>query len=141
MNIQELETIRRLHLPIKFFVMNNQGYGSIRASQNAYFKRLTAADASSGLTLPDIVKVAEAYGVKAVRMIGAKNLRQQIKDILNMEGPVVCDVIVIPDEPRCPRVQSVQLPDGKMVSKPLEDMWPFLDREEFLSNMIIPPLN
>jgi acetolactate synthase-1/2/3 large subunit len=141
MNIQELETIKRLQLPIKFFVMNNQGYGSIRASQKSYFKRLTAADASSGLTLPDIVKVTEAYGIKAMHISTSKNLRQQIKDVLNIEGPVVCDVTVIPDEPRSPRIQSLQLPDGTMVSKPLEDMWPFLDRDEFLSNMIISPIN
>jgi acetolactate synthase-1/2/3 large subunit len=141
MNIQELETIKRLQLPIKFFIMNNHGYASIRASQKVYFGRLTAADSSSGLTLPDIIKVAEAYGIKAIRISEPENLRKQIKDVLNMEGPVVCDVFVIPDEPRSPRVQSMQMPDGSMVSKPLEDMWPFLDRKEFLSNMIIAPIN
>jgi acetolactate synthase-1/2/3 large subunit len=139
MNIQELETIKRLHLPIKFFIMDNHGYASIRASQKGYFGRLTAADSSSGLTLPDIIKVTEAYGVKAVRISDTKKIRQQIKNVLDMEGPVVCDVIVIPDEPRSPRVQSIKLRDGSMKSKPLEDMWPFLDRDEFLSNMIIPP--
>jgi len=76
-----------------------------------------------------------------LRISGSKNLRKQILDVLALEEPVVCDVIVIPDEPRSPRVQSIKLADGTMVSKPLEDMWPFLDREEFLSNMIIPPLN
>ena len=60
--------------------------------------------------------------------------------MLEMPGPVVCDVQVIPDEVRGPRLSSMQRPDGSMVSKPLEDLWPFLDREEFLANMIIPPL-
>jgi acetolactate synthase-1/2/3 large subunit len=140
MNIQELETVRRLNLPIKFFVMNNGGYASIRASQHNYFGQLTGADASSGMTLPDVVKVARAYGIQAMRIKSAKNLQVQIRHVLDMPGPVVCDVMIIPDEPRSPRVSSMQKPDGSMVSKPLEDMWPFLGREEFLSNMIVPPL-
>lgn len=138
MNIQELETVKRLDLPIKFFVMNNQGYASIRSSQRSYFGRLTGADTSSGLTLPDLVAVAKAYGLKSVLISDPKNLEEQITRVLNMPGPVVCDVMIIPDEDRAPRVTSVLQPDGSMVSKPLEDMWPFLDREEFRSNMIIP---
>lgn len=140
MNIQELETVRRLDLPIKFFIMNNEGYASIRASQRNYFGKLMGADASSGMTLPDIVSVAKAYGLKAVRIENSENLRDQIKDVLGMTGSVVCDVMIIPDEPRAPRITSKQLKDGSMVSSPLEDMWPYLDRDEFLANMIIPPL-
>jgi len=141
MNIQELETVKRLKLPITFFVMNNQGYASIRASQGGYFGRLTGADHTSGLTLPDIMKVAEAYGLKTARISSSKNLREQIRSIIDQEGPMICDVMVIPDEARSPRVSSFQKPDGSMVSKPLEDMWPFLDREEFLSNMMIEPVD
>jgi len=141
LNIQELETVKRLGLPITFFVMNNQGYGSIRSSQQGYFGHLTGADAKSGLTLPDVVDVARAYGLNAVRIFDPTDLRKQIKGILNMKGPVVCDVMVMPDEERAPRVTSVQQQDGSMVSKPLEDMWPFLNREEFLSNMIIQPID
>ncbi|MEY2498924.1 MAG: acetolactate synthase large subunit [Verrucomicrobiota bacterium] len=140
MNIQELETVKRLQLPLKIFVINNDGYGSIVASQKAYFGRLVGADASSGLTLPDIIKVAAAYGVPTARVTNQKNLRQEIRDVLSTEGPCLCEVLVIEDEPRQPRVSSMQKPDGTMVSKPLEDMFPFLDREEFLSNMIIPPV-
>jgi len=140
MNIQELETVRRLELPIKFFVMNNEGYSSIRTSQQNYFGKLTGADATSGLTLPDCIKVAKAYGLNAIRIADSQNLRQQVKQVLEMQGPVVCEVMAIKDEPRAPRVSSMQRPDGSMVSKPLEDMAPFLDREEFLSNMIVPPL-
>ena len=140
MNIQELETVKRLELPIKFFVMNNRGYASIRSSQRNYFGRLTGADMTSGLSLPDIKKVAEAYGLGTARIETVKNLNEQIQQVLEMPGPVVCDVIIIPDEARAPRVSSMQRPDGSMVSKPLEDMWPFLEREEFLSNMVIPPV-
>ncbi|MCD6346290.1 MAG: thiamine pyrophosphate-binding protein [Bacteroidales bacterium] len=141
MNIQELETIKRLALPITFFIMNNQGYASIRASQQGYFGRLSGADTGSGLTLPDVAKIAKAYGLSAVRISNPKNLRRQIREILRMPGPVVCDVAIIPDEVRSPRVSSFQKLDGSMASKPLEDMWPFLDREEFLSNMLIPLLD
>lgn len=140
LNIQELETVKRLALPIKFFVMNNQGYASIRFSQRNYFGRLTGTDATSGLTFPDVLRVAAAYGLGTARIESNENLRAQIKQILEMPGPVVCDVKLIPDEPRAPRVSSMQRPDGSMVSKPLEDMAPFLDRDEFLSNMIVPPL-
>ncbi|NLI75714.1 MAG: thiamine pyrophosphate-binding protein [Candidatus Riflebacteria bacterium] len=141
LNIQELETIRRLNLPIKFFIMDNGGFASIRASQQAYFHRFTGADGRSGLTLPDVVKVARAYRLPALRMAGSRGLRSKIRRVLERPGPVVCDVLIIPDEPRAPRVVSQQRPDGSMVSKPLEDMWPFLDREEFRANMLVPPLD
>jgi acetolactate synthase-1/2/3 large subunit len=141
MNIQELETVHRLNLPIKFFVMNNEGYASIRSSQRNYFGQLTGADESSGITLPDVVKVAKAYGIAAVRIDGSDNLRDQIKHVLAMPGPVVCDVMIIPDEPRAPRIASKQQKDGSMVSSPLEDMWPFLERDEFKANMLVPLIN
>jgi len=140
MNIQELETVKRLGLPIKFFVMNNQGYASIRSSERSYFGRLTGADASSGLTLPDVIKVASAYGLGTARITDPQNLKEQIIRVLEILGPVVCDVVIIPDELRAPRVTSAQRLDGSMVSKPMEDMWPFLAREEFLANMIVPPV-
>ncbi len=140
MNIQELETIRRLGLPIKVFIMNNGGYASIRASQQNYFAKLTGADATSGLSLPDIIRVAAAYDLPSFRIEDARDLRSGIRKALAGAGPVICDVLVIPDELRAPRVSSIQKPDGSMRSKPLEDMAPFLDREEFLSNMIVPPL-
>lgn len=139
-NVQELVTIRRLQLPIKIFVVNNQGYASIRASQQHYFGRLTGADSSSGLMLPDVISIAEAFGLTSFRISNAAGLEAKITNVLEAPGPVVCDVMVIPDEIRAPRVASTQRPDGSMVSKPLEDMWPLLDREEFRKNMIIPPV-
>lgn len=140
-NIQELETARRLNLPVKLFVLNNDGYASIRASQKAYFgKAQIGADASTGLTVPDLSKVALSYGIPAVVIKDQTDLREEVRKVLAMEGPVVIDVHVIPDEVRAPRLQSYQKPDGSFVSKPLEDMFPFLPREEFLANMIVKPL-
>jgi acetolactate synthase-1/2/3 large subunit len=138
-NIQELETVARLKLPIKFFVLNNNGYSSIRASQKAFFGEATiGCDSNTGQTLPDLRKVAEAYGIATDAILDQTNLRTEIRRVLDRPGPVVCDVHVVPDEVRMPRVSSVQLPDGSFVSKPLEDLWPFLDRAEFEANMLRP---
>jgi acetolactate synthase I/II/III large subunit len=141
-NIQELETAARLKLPVKFFVLNNDGYASIRASQTGYFgKPNIGCDSRTGLTVPDMSKVAAAYNIPSVVIPDQRNLRDDVRKVLAMEGPVVIDVHVIPDEMRAPRLQSYQRPDGSFVSKPLEDMFPFLPREEFLSNMIVKPLD
>jgi len=140
MNIQELETIARLKLPIKIFVANNNGYGSIVTSQSTYFKRLVGSTPESGLTLPDTLKIATAYGILCSRISDQTNLKDSVRAVLSAKGPHICDLMVIQDEARQPRVSSQQRPDGSMVSKPLEDLFPFLPREEFLSNMIIPPL-
>ena len=140
-NIQELETAARLKLPVKFFVLNNDGYASIRASQTGYFgKPSIGCDSRTGLTVPDMSKVAAAYNIPSVVIEDQRHLRDDVRRALAMEGPVIIDVHVIPDEMRAPRLQSYQKPDGSMVSKPLEDLFPFLPREEFLSNMIVKPL-
>lgn len=137
-NIQELETIKRLNLPVKFFVLNNQGYGSIRASQTAFFGTcMIGCDKATGQTLPDVRRVAEAYGIATDVITSQSNLANEIRRVLATPGPVVCDVHIVLDEVRQPRLSSAQLPDGSFVSKPLEDLWPFLDREEFKSNMLI----
>jgi acetolactate synthase-1/2/3 large subunit len=140
-NIQELATVCRLNLPIKYFVLNNDGYASIRASQSNFFgSAVVGCDQSTGVLIPDLCKVAAAFGLTAMRITGQENLREQVRNVLNTPGPVVCDVQVIPDEVRGPRLSSMQRADGSLVSKPLEDLWPFLPREEFYANMIVPPL-
>jgi len=140
-NIQELETVARLKLPIKFFVLNNNGYASIRTTQTTYFGApLVGCDERTGITVPDLLKVAAAYGLPAARISSPAGLREQIRQVLDAPGPAVCDIQVIPDEVRGPRLASAQRPDGTMVSKPLEDLWPFLPRDEFRANMIVPPL-
>lgn len=140
-NIQELETASRLNLPVRFFILNNNGYASIRASQTGYFGRANiGCDSRTGLTIPDLSRVAAAYNIPSVVIRDQKNLRADVKRVLAMDGPVIVDVHVLPDEMRAPRLQSHQKTDGSFVSKPLEDMFPFLPREEFLANMIVKPL-
>ena len=141
MNTQELETVRRLGLPLKFFVLNNAGYGSIRITQRSYFEgRFVASDAGSGLSLPDTLRIAEAYGVPAARIASHGEIRETVRKVLEAPGPVVCEVVVDPEHRTVPRLSSARRADGSMVSKPLEDLWPFLDREEFRQNMLVPVL-
>lgn len=140
-NIQELQTIAQHRLPIKFFVLNNHGYASIRASQIAYFGAATiGCDDETGVSIPDISKVAASYDLPTAIIVDQSDLRSDIRRILAMTGPVVIDVRVIPDEIRAPRLSSKQRPDGSFSSRPLEDLFPFLSREEFMENMIIAPL-
>ena len=139
MNIQELETVVYHRLPLKIFIFNNNGYLSIRTTQNSFFNgHLVGESQTSGVGFPDFCRVAEAYGLKAFRLDDPKTLDKDIESILSTPGPVLVDVMVDPQQLFMPRITSKKLPDGRMVSSPLEDMFPFLDDEEFLSNMIIP---
>lgn len=140
LNIQELELLRRLSLDVKIFILANDGYASIRTSQERYFGRLTGADATSGVTVPSLRKVADAFGVAWVQIAETTNLRGDVEAVLARTGPVICEVATPREEIRAPSLSSVKRADGSMVSRPLEDLWPFLPREEFEANMIIPPL-
>ncbi len=139
-SLPELETIRRLDLPLKVIVVNNSGYGSIRSSQQRYFGRLVAADSTSGVTFPSVDRIAGAYGIPCVTVAGESELAGKLRETLERPGPAICEVQVPPGEDREPRLGTFQKPDGSMVSRPLEDLFPFLDRDEFQSNMIVPPL-
>lgn len=135
-NIQELATIARLKLPLKIFILNNNGYASIRNMQKAHFEgNLVGCDSSSGLTLPDTCRVAQAHGLATMRIESQGDLLSEVANVLNQEGTVICDVMLDPDVPTAPKMSSQTLPNGRMVSKPMEDLWPFLEREEFASNM------
>lgn len=138
MNSQELETVRRLDLPIKYFVLDNDGYASIRATQRNYFEsRFVASSRDSGLTLPDTLQIARAYGLAAFEISDQKRAREQVREVLDHSRAAVCRVRIAPTQFTAPRVSSRQLADGSMVSAPMEDLWPFLDRDEFHRNMLI----
>jgi acetolactate synthase-1/2/3 large subunit len=139
MNIQELQTIIHHRLPIKLFVLNNEGYISIRNTQRSFMKgRFVGSGRESGLSCPDTIKIARAYGFKACRIRNQQRLKTKIQAILRHKGPIVCEIMLSPTERIEPKLSSELKPDGKIVSKPLEDMFPFLGRDEFKSNMIIP---
>ncbi len=140
-NIQELELLKRYQLPVKIFVLNNNGYGSIRTTHQRHFNGLlVACDPTSGLTFPDTINIAKAYGLTAVKIENHENIEEQIKAVLESNEPVICEVMVDPELLTSPKLSSEVKPDGKIVSKPMEDLWPFLDREEFKQNMLIKPL-
>ncbi len=136
LNIQELETLRRLKLPIKMFILDNGGYGSIVNTQRNMFEGfLVGADASSGFTLPDICAVAEAYKIRTAEITTNGDLAKGIAEAQAGIDPVLCRVNVRRDHQTMPKVQAMKLPDGGIISKPLEDMWPYLPPEELAENM------
>jgi acetolactate synthase I/II/III large subunit len=139
MNIQELQTIVHYNLPIKLFVLNNNGYLTIKATQQNHFGRFVGAEQSSGVTCPDIIKIATAYGLPTARMANTEDLNEKIDSVLQTTGPIVCEIIMRENQPLIPRVSSLKKPDGTIISKPIEDLYPFLGREEFLGNMIVDP--
>ena len=132
MNIQELQTIKYNNLPIKIFVINNNGYSSIRQTQKNFFDgKMTGSGIDSGVSVPDFVKIGKAFGLKTKRITDPKTMEKEIKDILCLKGAVVCEVMVEQDYSFLPKLLSKKTFDGKIVSPGLEDMYPFLERKEF----------
>jgi acetolactate synthase-1/2/3 large subunit len=133
MNLQELQTIAYHRLPIKIFVLNNRGYLSIRSSQANFFGRLVGESPDNGVGFPDFVAVATAFGIPA-RRVASADFCTGIDEMLAAEGPQLCDVILDASQGFEPRMSSRKLPDGSIVTPPLEDMFPFLDRDELERN-------
>lgn len=137
LNIQELATVSARNLPLKIFIWSNDGYASIRNTQDNFFHgHYVASNRETRLYLPDIVAVARAYGLKTFRIVNMKNLEAEILQALTIEGPVLVEVLVNPKDAASPRAKAKKLPTGEMVSSLLEDMYPFLEREEIAENML-----
>jgi acetolactate synthase-1/2/3 large subunit len=135
-NIQELQTVVHHQLPVKIFVLDNGGYLSIRQTQVNFFGRLMGESPASGVSFPDVVKVAEAYGIPATSIESDHDF-SRIIEVLNAPGPALCRVCLDPAQEFEPRLKSRQLADGTIVSPSLEDMYPFLEPEEVESNLLI----
>ena len=132
MNIQELQTLKTLQLPVKVFIIKNGEYISIIQTQRNFFNgRLTGCNARSGVEVPDFVKVAKAFGLPTVRIEKNKDLEKGIKKVLAMKGPVVCELDCTSDYIFSPKLSTRKLSDGTLISPNLEDMFPFLSRNEF----------
>lgn len=140
MNIQELQTMVHYNLPIILFVLNNGGYLTIMLMQQNHFGRYVGSEPSSGVSCPDIIKVGNAYGIKTVRISNNEELHAKLDNVLTQRGPFICEIMMPENQPLIPRVSSLKRPDGSIIAKPLEDMYPFLSREEFLENMIVEPV-
>lgn len=137
MNIQDIATIAHNQFPIKVFIFNNNGYLLIRQTQHNYMEdRLYGEGPTSGVWCPDAMKIADAYGIKGVRITKAEELDSKIKEVLDYDGPVICDVYTQEWQLIVPRVSSDKMPDGTLVMRKYEDMFPFLPEKEFSENMI-----
>ncbi|MDQ6968169.1 MAG: thiamine pyrophosphate-binding protein [Mariprofundaceae bacterium] len=142
MNIQELQTIFHYQLPIKIFVLNNNGYLSIRTTQNKFFEgRLLGTEPSSGISFPDLRKIAEAYGYVYFSAKVLSELDEALESTMTTGGPIICEIFCPEYQEIVPTVSSAKRADGSMVSKPNEDMYPFLERNEFLKEMCIKPVS
>ena len=139
MNIQELETIRRLHLPIKLFVLCNGGYGAITATQkNLFAGHFVACNEQSGLSIPPIARVAEAFGIKTLVIHDNRELDERVAEALALDGPVIAEVQTPIGLVARPKQISYRRSDGQMASLPLEFLSPVISDEEMRENMIIP---
>ncbi|TSC96022.1 MAG: acetolactate synthase I/II/III large subunit [Parcubacteria group bacterium Athens1014_10] len=138
MNIQELQTIKHNNLPVKIFILNNQGYRSIEQTQATFFKGdFIGCNKESGVSFPDNSKLADLYGMEFFKINSTDNMEQQIDNVLAYKGAAICEVVLDRNYIFSPKLSSERKADGSMVSKPLEDLCPFLEREEFYSNMIV----
>lgn len=143
MNIQELQTIVHHNLPIKIFLINNDGYQSIRITQKSFFNPpLVGIGSDSGdVSFPDMSKIANAYGIPYVKCESTDKLNESIIKTLNADKFIMCEIMVDTNQVFEPKSASKRLPNGTMVSAPLEDLKPFLPREELEKNMIIDLIN
>lgn len=139
MNLQELQTIVHHKLPIKLFVINNNGYQSIRITQRSFFERpfVGIGGDSGDVSFPQMKKIANAYSIPYYSCNDISKLDETVNKTLNHDGYVMCEIFVDTKQEFEPKSASKKLPDGKMVSAPLEDMKPFLPRNELEENMII----
>ncbi len=131
MNMQELEVMRRMNLPIKLFISDNQGYAMIYGSQSGNFHRRTGCDKESGLTLPNMARIANAFGIRSISIENESCLAEQIAEVLEGNEPVVCRVNTDITQPVLPKQANYMKEDGQMASRPLDDMAPLLSREEY----------
>ncbi|MBO5911190.1 MAG: hypothetical protein J6Q05_03245, partial [Elusimicrobiaceae bacterium] len=132
MNLQELQTVKTNKIPLKIFVIKNGGYISIIQTQRNFFNgHLTGCNAISGVEVPDFVKIAKAFGLPTMRISRNKDLAKGIKKVFSTDGPVLCELDCTSNYTFAPKLSARKLPDGTLISPSLEDMFPFLDREEF----------
>jgi len=138
LNMQELEVIRRLNLPIKFFILNNNGYLSIRTTQNKHFSGiLVGCDPSSGVTLPSLEKTAKLFNLNYKLIKNNTELNTGVSEVLKETQPIICELNMSPTKTSAPRVSVKRNTDGSFSAAPMEDLFPFLSRDEFQRNMCV----
>ena len=143
MNLQELQTVITNGLPIKLFVINNQGYHSIRQTQNNLFRghtKVGIGPESGDLSFPEYSRIAQAFGFPYYCAHSNEQMMEAVRRTLAQPGPVFCEIFTDTQQVWEPKSATKKLPDGRLVSPPLEDLAPFLDRQELLENLYITPV-
>jgi len=141
MNLQELQTILTNKLPIKIFLINNNGYHSIRITQTNLFSnhcKVGIGPESNDLSFPDFEKIANAFGYPYYCAHSNEEMKKTVDEVLQTDGPVFCEIFTDTEQVWEPKSSTKRLEDGTLVSPPLEDLAPFLPREELERNMFIP---
>jgi acetolactate synthase-1/2/3 large subunit len=137
MNIQELQTVVHNNIPLKIFVLNNGGYLAITLMQDNLFKgNYVGSNKESGVSSPDFVELAKAYGIKSFKFINNTQLEEGIDEVLKYKGTTLCEIIMPENQLLIPRVQSSKTSDGKIISNSLENMFPFLNKKEMEDIML-----
>jgi acetolactate synthase I/II/III large subunit len=137
-NIQELQTLRHNNFNLKLFVIQNDGYVSIRNTQKAFFGgHFVGSSIDSGVSMPPLEKIANAYEIPFIQCAYRAQLIDAVRQTLEAKGPVICGIKAQADQSIIPSVSSVRLPNGRMQSKPLHDMFPFLSEEDLRMNMVV----
>ena len=141
MNLQEFQTLRQNHIPFRLFVVNNEGYHSVRQTQSGFFKTslVGVGEESGDLSFPDLGLLAPAFGLSYRACHSPEDLSDAIRETLESEESCICEIFVTKKQFTEPKISSRKLEDGSMVSAPLEDMYPFLPREELRENLFITP--
>ena len=134
LNLQELQTIAHHKLPIAIFVFCNNGYMTMQYTQATHFKREAASSPDSGMSCPDFGDVADAFELAVKYCRERDDVNDVVSETLSLKCDVLCSIYMPPNQLLIPRVQS-RMEDGKFVPTPIEDMWPYLDREEFAAQM------
>jgi acetolactate synthase-1/2/3 large subunit len=141
MNLQELQTIVGNRLPIKIFILNNNGYASIAQTHRNFFNGVEVGGSpKSGVNFPDFGRLSAAFGLPYLRCTRHDAMAQMISDTLAVDGPSVCEIMLDPEQGFAPKLGAKQLPDGRIISPPLEDLSPFLPPDELRENMLIDPM-
>lgn len=136
MNIQEFAPIRHNNLPIKTFVLNNNGYLLIRSTQKNFMGRYIGEGPNTGVWCPDTAKIAAAYEIPYFKISDVEEIEYTVKRVFEIQGPVICEIMTPEWQLLIPRITSEKMPDGRLVAHEYSDMFPFLDREEYKQNMI-----
>lgn len=136
MNLQEMQTMVHNKLNIKLFYLNNDGYHSIRQTQSNLFSyhELVGVSQNNGISFPKCENIARCYGVPYFKIDNVDVAKETINKVLNTDGPVMCEVVLDPAQNFEPKLSSKVLPSGEIVSPAIDDMYPFLDREEYEQN-------